>query len=469
MLNRERILIVDDDAVQGTTLARVLELEGYRTEVADSGRSALAAIDQQVYDLVLTDLKMPGMDGMELFRQVHKRRPDLPVMIVTAHGTIETAIDAVREGVVDFIQKPVYAEELIHRFSHLFREKELVDENQELKSRLVHRERGDAMIGSSAAVDRLREQITRVARTDATVLILGESGSGKELVADAIHHGSDRVGGPLVKLNCAAIPENLLEDELFGHERGAYTGADQRRKGRFELADGGTLFLDEIGEMPLGLQVKLLRLLQERTFERLGGSESIRADVRVICATNVDLAARVAAGEFREDLYYRIHVVPIAVPPLRDRGEDVMLLARHFAREAGVRNGREIEKIGADAVDRLIRHDWPGNVRELRNVVERAIIMGTGPILQGDHLHIQMPLAAPTGSNGNGTTNDGTLLSRLLNSEIAFEDFEKQILIRALERTHGNQTRAARLLGMTRRTLQYRIDKFEIDCGALRD
>ncbi|MHC4940858.1 MAG: sigma-54-dependent transcriptional regulator [Planctomycetota bacterium] len=465
MTNRERILIVDDDAAQGTTLARVLELEGYRTQVADNGTAALAAIDQARYDLVLTDLKMPGMDGMELFREVQTRRPDLPVMIVTAHGSIETAIDAVKDGVVDFVQKPVCAEELIHRFQHALRGQELEGENEELKSRLVHQERGDAMIGTSPAMKDLRSQVARVAMTDATVLILGESGSGKELVADAIHHGSDRAGGPLVKLNCAAIPESLLEDELFGHERGAYTGAEHQRRGRFELADGGTLFLDEIGEMPLGLQVKLLRLLQEHTFERLGGSESIRADVRVICATNQDLAARVREGEFREDLYYRINVVPLSVPPLRERGDDVMLLAQHFAREAGARNGREIEKIGLDAMTLLQNHPWPGNVRELRNVVERAVIMGSGPVLGAEHLHLQAPVAPTNGRSGG----DGSkLLSRLLNSEIPFEDFEKEILTRALKRTRGNQTRAARLLGMTRRTLQYRIDKFDIDCASMR-
>ncbi|MHC4847814.1 MAG: sigma-54 interaction domain-containing protein [Planctomycetota bacterium] len=321
------------------------------------------------------------------------------------------------------------------------------------------------MLGASAVMDELRSQVARVARTDAPVLILGESGSGKELVADAIHHGSNRAGGPLVKLNCAAIPESLLEDELFGHERGAYTGAEQQRRGRFELADGGTLFLDEIGEMPIGLQVKLLRLLQEHTFERLGGSESIRADVRVICATNQDLQARVQSGAFREDLYYRINVVPISVPALRDRGADVMLLARHFAREAGTRNGRPIEQIGADAVDRLQHHDWPGNVRELRNAVERAVIMGTGTTLEGGHLHIQSTIAP---SNGRGGGDGSTLLAKLLNSEMVFDDFEKEILTRALQRTRGNQTRAARLLGMTRRTLQYRIDKFDIDCGSMR-
>jgi len=459
MSSNERILIVDDDRTQATTLARVLGLEGYHTCVAESGAEALREVDKGDVDLVLTDLKMPGMDGLELFQRIQGDRPELPVMIVTAHGTIETAIQSVRDGVADFIQKPVYAEELIHRFGKVFRERALRSENAELKKRLLHRDRGDAMLGASPAMQLLREQISRVARTEATVLILGESGVGKELVADAIHYASGRSEGPLVKLNCAAIPENLLEDELFGHERGAYTGADQQRKGRFELAHGGTLFLDEIGELPLSLQVKLLRLLQERTFERLGGGESIRADVRVICATNQDLEARVRENRFREDLYYRINVVPIQVPPLRDRADDALVLARHFAREAGARNGRPIESIGLRAADALRAHTWPGNVRELRNVIERAVIMGRGPTLEAEGLSIGTGVFAPR-PESNGETQ---LVDRLMSSEIAFDEFEREVLVQALQRAHGNQSRAARLLGMTRRTLQYRIDKFKID------
>jgi len=465
--SRERILIVDDDPAQGQTLARVLEMEGFRTAVAEDGRSALQRVDEGPFDLMLTDLKMPGMDGMELFRKVQQRRPDLPVMIVTAHGTIESAIEAVREGVVDFIQKPVYADELVHRFQTLFRERQLRDENAELKSQLLHRDRGDAMIGSSGALEELREQIRRVARTDATVLILGESGTGKELIADAIHFGSGRKHGPLVKVNCAAIPDTLLEDELFGHERGAFTGADQQRRGRFELADGGTLFLDEIGEMAIGLQSKLLRLLQESTFQRLGGSESLTADVRVVCATNQNLREQVANGQFREDLYYRIHVVPIEAPPVRARGDDVAVLAKHFAREAGLRNSRTIESIAPAAVERLRGHSWPGNVRELRNVIERAVIMGSGAVLEADHLQADLG-GQSVFRSGAPDREEGTLVSRLMNSEISFEEFERELLVRALERTRGNQTRAARMLGMTRRTLQYRIDKFDIDCAAMR-
>jgi two-component system response regulator AtoC len=459
MTASQRILIVDDDRTQAKTLARVLGLEGYKTHVAESGAEALREVEKGEVDLVLTDLKMPGMDGLELFQRIRADRPDLPVLIVTAHGTIETAIQAVRDGVADFIQKPVYAEELIHRFRQVFRERALRFENAELKKRLLHRDRGDAMLGTSPAMQLLREQIARVARTEATVLVLGESGAGKELVADAIHYASGRSEGPLVKLNCAAIPENLLEDELFGHERGAYTGADQQRKGRFELAHGGTLFLDEIGELPLALQVKLLRLLQERTFERLGGGVPIRADVRVVCATNQDLEARVRENRFREDLYYRINVVPIQVPPLRERADDVLVLARHFAREAGARNGRPIESVALRATDALRAHTWPGNVRELRNVIERGVIMGSGPTLEAEDLRIGAGVSSPR-PEVNG---EDQLVGRLMSSEIAFDEFEREVLVQALQRTRGNQSRAARLLGMTRRTLQYRIDKFKID------
>ena len=461
---RQKLLIVDDDITQAETLARVLELEGYGASVAESATDALELLEEGEFDLVLTDLKMPGMDGMELAKRIHARQTDLPVMIVTAHGTIETAIEATREGVADFIQKPVYAEELIHRFRKVFSERDLRSENADLKKQLLHRDRGDAMIGTSAAIAALREQIARVGRTDAAVLILGESGAGKELVADAIHYTSSRRTGPLVKINCAAIPDTLLEDELFGHERGAYTGADRRRTGRFEQADGGTLFLDEIGELPLALQVKLLRLLQEHTFERLGGTESIEADVRVICATNQDLEARVRDGGFREDLYYRINVVPLDVPPLRDRLSDIVLLARHFARDAGARNGRPIESLERPAEEALRVHRWPGNVRELRNVIERAVIMGAGPVLRAEELNLG-PSRVAGGPDRNGETD---LVERLMSSQISFDEFERELLVHALERTHGNQSRAARMLGMTRRTLQYRIDKFDIDTAAMR-
>ena len=463
---KECVLVVDDDRVQAETLARVLKLEGYDARVAGSGAEALDRLAAGGVDLVLSDLKMPEMDGMELFRRAREVDPDLAFMIVSAHGTIESALDAVREGVVDFVQKPVFADELVHRFRRVFEERALRSENVALKQRLIHRERGDAMIGTSAPVERMREEIARVARTDATVLILGESGVGKELVADAIHYASSRDHGPLIKLNCAAIPETLLENELFGHERGAYTGANERRTGRFEQANGGTLFLDEIGEIPPALQVKLLRLLQERTFERLGGSEPIRADVRVVCATNQDLGARVREGRFREDLYYRINVVPILVPPLRDRADDIDLLARHFAREAGERNAREIRALSPEAVDLLRRHSWSGNVRELRNVIERAVIMGRGERLESGDLRLGPELVPPaTASQAEGQT----LLDQLMSSRITFEEFEREILVRALKRNRGNQSRTARTLGMTRRTLQYRIDKFDIDTAAMRE
>ena len=462
-MSERRILIVDDDASQAEALGRILGLEGFVTETAPGGREALEQLAASQVDLVLADLKMPGMDGIELFGRIRQNWPELPVIIVTAHGTIDTAIQAVREGVSDYVQKPIHVEDLLLRFRRIFRESELRDENVTLKKRLLHRSGGDSMLGASPAMDKLREQIRRVSRTEATVLVLGESGSGKELVADAIHYASARAEAPLIKVSCAAIPDTLLEDELFGHERGAYTGADSRRLGRFERAHGGTLFLDEIGDLPIGLQAKLLRVLQEQTFERLGGTEPIHADVRLVCATHQDLDELVRDGRFREDLYYRIHVVPLHVPPLRERSDDVPLLARHFARDAGQRNGRNIESLDRDAETQLVGHSWPGNVRELRNVIERAVVLGSGPVLRAEDLGLGQREAA-----GVGASHQNGLVERLLNSQITFNDFERELLTLALERTRGNQSRAARLLGMTRRTLQYRIDKFSIDTGAMK-
>ena len=462
-MSERRILIVDDDPSQAEALARILGLEGFGTQTVAGGREALEQLASSRVDLVLADLKMPGMDGIELFGRIRQNWPELPVIIVTAHGTIETAIQAVREGVSDYVQKPIHIEDLLLRFRRIFRENELRDENVTLKKRLLHRSGGDSMLGTSPAMDKLREQIRRVSRTEATVLVLGESGSGKELVADAIHFASARAEAPLIKVNCAAIPDTLLEDELFGHERGAYTGADSRRLGRFERAHGGTLFLDEIGDLPFGLQAKLLRVLQEQTFERLGGTEPIHADVRLVCATHQDLDELVRDGRFREDLYYRIHVVPLHVPPLRERSGDVPLLARHFARDAGQRNGRNIESLDREAEAQLVRHSWPGNVRELRNAIERAVVLGSGPSLTAEDLGLGQREAP-----GAGTSHQNGLVERLLESQITFSEFERELLTLALERTRGNQSRAARLLGMTRRTLQYRIDKFSIDTGAMK-
>ncbi|MFQ5843474.1 MAG: sigma-54-dependent transcriptional regulator [Planctomycetota bacterium] len=463
-MSEKRILIVDDDPSQAEALARILAMEGYATARATRGREALQVLGASEVHLVLADLKMPEMNGIELYRRIRDRTPNLPVVIVTAHGTIETAIEAVREGVSDYVQKPIHVEDLLLRFRRIFRESELRNENVALKQRLLHRGGGDSMLGGSPVMERLREQIRRVAPTEATVLVLGESGVGKELVADAIHYGSARAEGPQVKMNCAAVPDNLLEDELFGHERGAYTGAASRRAGRFERAHGGTLFLDEIGDLPLGLQAKLLRVLQEQTFERLGGSEPVRVDVRLLCATHQDLEALVGQGRFREDLYYRIHVVPLQVPPLRERREDIPLLASHFAREAGRRNGRVVEGLETETEALLASQEWPGNVRQLRNVIERAIVLGSGPRLRVQDLGLGSTNHRPEspGAGGEG------LIERLLDSRITFSQFERELLTMALVSTHGNQSRAARMLGMTRRTLQYRIDKFSIDTAAMK-
>lgn len=462
MANREKILIVDDDPAQGTTLARVLELEGYQTSVAEGGREALREIDETNFDLLLTDLKMPGMDGMELFREVQARRPDLPVIIVTAHGTIESAIGAVREGVVDFVQKPVFADELMHRFHSVFREKRLRDENAELKSALLHRDRGDAMLGTSEAMTTLREQISRVAKTDASVLVLGESGTGKELIADAIHYGSSRAHGPLVKLNCAAIPENLLEDELFGHERGAFTGADQRRIGRFEQADGGTLFLDEIGDMPLAAQAKVLRALETHEVMRVGDSKTIGVDIRVVAATNADLSTAVEEKTFRLDLFYRLNVVPLHVPALRDRREDLPQLAEHFLERLATRTGRRPRSLSSTALARLASFDFPGNVRQLKNLIEGADVFAEGPeigLQEVEQILAGGPAIAVPASTGTGSAEDPFRAE-------TFESFKDQsealFFRRKLDENDGNVKRTAERLGMQRSHLYKKLDRYRL-------
>jgi len=468
MTNRERILIVDDDRARAGTLARTLERAGHPTQTADHGRAALAALDREPCDLVLTDQKLPDLDGTEMVRQVRARRPDLPVMVLTAAGSFEGALAAVREGAVDFIQKPVFAEELLHRIDRVFRMRRTDTENAALKSRIAHHERGDAMVGTSPAMDRLRARIQVVAGADAPVLIRGEPGSGRKLVADAIHFASHRESRPLRRIHCGAYPEPLLQAELFGHERGAFPGADHARPGALERADGGTLLLEEPESLPPALQRALVSYLREGTIRRVGANDALRVDVRLIASTSDDLQRLAQSSVFDAELAEHLGAAVVDVPPLREREDDVILLARYFARDAGTRNNRPIEKISADAIDRLRKHNWPGNVAELQHAVERAVLMGGGPLLDGTQFRFRRKPGA-IGGNGHGHgPENGTLVARLLNSEIAFDDFEKEILVRALQRTRGNQTRAARLLGMTRRTLQYRIDKFDIDCEPMR-
>ncbi|MBI2153461.1 MAG: sigma-54-dependent Fis family transcriptional regulator, partial [Candidatus Rokubacteria bacterium] len=368
----ESILIVDDEKAIQTSLQGVLEDEGYRVTAVGSGEQALSRLAEELPDLVLLDIWMPGMDGLEVLAEIKRTRPEQTVVMISGHGTIETAVKATKLGAYDFIEKPLSLEKTLLIVARAIEHSRLEGENRALRERL---ERGQEIVGASAPIQELRRQIAIAAPTNGRVLIHGENGSGKELVARAIHALSARRDGPFVEVNCAAIPEELIESELFGHEKGAFTGAVGRRKGKFELGNGGTLFLDEVGDMSLKTQAKVLRVLEEQAFERVGGTEQIKTDVRVIAASNQNLVDLIAAGRFREDLFYRLNVIPIEVPPLRRRKEDLPLLVEHFIRVFSLENGKRPKTMSVEALAYFLAYDWPGNVRELRNLVERLVIM----------------------------------------------------------------------------------------------
>jgi two-component system response regulator HydG len=453
-MSETRILVVDDDRNQAEMLRKMLALEGYEVDVVHSGTQAVGKIAEGKARIVLSDLRMPDISGYDLFRKTKEMDSSITFIIMTAFGTVETAVQALKDGVFDYVQKPVNIDELTAIFDRAIEFQRLRSENAELRARIgASTADGARIIGRSPQMLGLLEQVDMVAASDATILLVGESGTGKELIANAIHEGSSRAGEPLIKVNCAAIPDTLLEDELFGHEKGAFTGAQSARKGRFERADKGTLFLDEIGEMPSHLQVKLLRILQEQEFERLGGSETVKVDVRLVAATNKNLEEMVEKGRFREDLYYRIAVIPLRLPPLRERTSDVLLLADHFLRKSAQKNRRTYTGFSPEAQDKMLAYSWPGNVRELENCIERAVVMGRdgeiGPELIAFH----------SGEDRKDRTN---LVERLFTTDLSFAQLEKEIILMALDRARWNQSKAARLLGMTRRTLQYRMDKHEI-------
>jgi DNA-binding NtrC family response regulator len=451
-MNGDKILIVDDDPQQARMLEKILSLEGWDVRVVGSGMEALEAVRGGGATIVLSDLRMPDLSGYDLFRQVREINSEVLFIIVTAYGTIETAVKALKAGVFDYIQKPINASELIAIFEKAREFRRLRKENVELKQRIREEKRDTTIIGSAPVMERLMEQVEMAAATDATILIQGESGTGKELIANFVHHHGHRADGPFIKVNCAAIPDTLLEDELFGHERGAFTGAALQRKGRFERAHGGTLFLDEIAEMPLHLQVKILRVLQEREFERLGGSDVVRVDVRLIVATNRNLDAQVEAGAFREDLFYRINVIPLRIPPLRERREDISLLAGHFLAQAARRNGKGSMTLSEDARRVLVGYAWPGNVRELENAIERAVVLGRGNEVRAEDLSFFRPREA--------NSDSAQLVERLLGTGVSLPDLERQYLDAGMKRANGNQSQAAKILGVSRRTLQYRLQKW---------
>ena len=446
-----RILVVEDDA----SLRRIAEFRigeaGYDVEVVEDGRAGLEAFGRLAPDLVITDLRMPALSGGELAAEILRRDPSVPVIVMTGHGTVESAVEAMRQGVADYVTKPVSWDEMLVVIRRELERANLKRENKNLRATLRTRHSFEGIIGESPALRSVFATMDRLKDVDATVLIQGESGTGKELVARALHFEGARSGGPFVAVNCGAIPSDLLESELFGHEKGSFTGAGRRHRGYFEQANGGTLFLDEIGEVPPSAQVTLLRVLTERRIRRVGAEETIAVDVRVVAATNRDLVAAMGEGDFRSDLYYRIAVVPVRLPSLRERGGDVVLLAEHFAEKAA---GRPIA-ISPDAGATLTRYAWPGNVRELENMMARAVVLGcSDDILHESDLPDEIRTGRRAAAADGGTfPDDGVDLALI----------ERGWICRALDHTSGNRSQAARLLGITRQTLLYRMQKHGID------
>ena len=446
------ILVVDDDRAHRTMLRTLLGGWGYIVEEADDGVRAIETIHEKPFDLVMMDIRMVEVSGLEALPAIKRFNPAIPVIIMTAYSSVETAVEALKKGAYDYLTKPLDFDELRLSIARAMDHSRLKEENRALKESLgAGFDTGD-IIGHSRAMKELLETVALVAPTEATVLIIGESGTGKELIAGAIHFNSPRRDMPFIKVNCAAITETLLESELFGHEKGAFTGADRRKEGRFRLAHGGTIFLDEISEMSIAMQAKLLRVIQEKEVQRVGGEDVLKVDVRVIAATNRDLKREIETGRFREDLYYRLNVVTLPVPSLRERIEDVPLLAQHFLELFVEKNRRHIKGLTPQAMDRLIRYSWPGNVRELMNAVERGVIMCRGEYVS--ELDFSIPLR-----DGLDRASD-TDKMQILPADVSLEEVEKETIIRTLESTSGNKSEAARRLGITRRTLHKKLKKY---------
>ncbi len=451
-MGKKKVLIVDDEKSHRIMLRANLEDEGYEVFEAENGEVAVKMVSGRGFDCVLMDIRMPVKDGIDALKEIKKLDLSLPVIMMTAYGSVGTAVESMKGGAEDYLMKPVNIDEMNLKIKRVLEVSSLREENVIFKERLGERFDFSKMIGKSMAMQNLFETLQMVSPTDATVLILGESGVGKELVANAIHQNSSRKEGPFVKVNCAALPETLLESELFGHEKGAFTGAVARKEGRFSVAHNGTIFLDEIAELGKSTQAKILRVLQETEFEPLGSNTTLKVDVRIIAATNRELEKEMEEGNFREDLYYRLNVVPVTVPPLRERKEDISELSNHFLAAYRAKNRKEIKGFEALAMAVLVRHDWPGNVRELENVVERAVIMCKGEVIAvGD-----LPEKIQEGHH-DAEAKFG------INPGITLSDAEKQLIHETLKITGGNRTRAAEILGITRRTLQNKIKEYEID------
>ncbi len=448
-----RVLVVDDDTAHRTMLRTLVGDWGYAIVDADDGEAAVAAVRAQPVDLVLMDIRMVRVSGIEALEQIKAINPAIPIVLMTAYASVEMAVDALKKGAYDYLIKPLDFDKLRLTLERALEHIRLTVENRQLKRQLEAGFQSPDIIGSSPAMVRLMETVAQVAVSEATVMVTGESGTGKELVAAAIHHNSPRKAGPFVKVNCAAITETLLESELFGHEKGAFTGADRRKEGRFVQADGGSLFLDEVGEMPVSMQVKLLRVIQERELTRVGGEQTVPVDVRLIVATNQDLAQMVNAGTFREDLYYRLNVVELKTPPLRERREDIPLLAAYFLTRFTEKNRKSVERFSPRAMDLLIRHPWPGNVRELMNTIERAVVLARSACLD------ESDFAALTARQHE---IDATLSSSAFPADIPLERIEREAIVKTLASADGNKSEAARRLGITRKTLREKLKKYDL-------
>lgn len=450
-----KILVVDDEPSQRKMLLANLSLDGYQVSEAEDGGDAIARVSDEFYDLILMDNRMSQIDGIEALREIKKISPGIPVIIITAYASVETAVEALQAGAHDYLTKPLDIEELkikIHQTLEFWR---LKRENILQKRRLENLFDASRIVGRSPLMRRVLETVATVAPTEASVLILGESGTGKELIANSLHQGSGRSDKRFIKVNCAALPETLLESELFGHEKGAFTGAINRKPGRFELAHGGTIFLDEIGEMTVATQAKLLRVLQEREVEPLGSTRTVNVDIRIIAASNKILSREVEKGSFREDLFYRLNVVPIELPGLRERKEDIPLLTEHFLKIYNEKNGRNVQGFHPRALDALMRYSWPGNIRELENVVERAVILARDDYVPFSEL--PEPLREATGDTVIQEIREG------IRPGMTIKEMEQELILRTLEDNDGNRTRSARILGITRRTLQHKLKEYDIE------
>ena len=454
------VLIVDDELNIRRVLAAMLAREGYEVTAAADGEQALAVLQKTPVHVVVTDLIMPRLGGLELLARVAAEFPDVPVIVITAHGTVDSAVQALKAGAFDYITKPFEQEELKKVIAKASRAHEIERQNVHGPTRAGEKA---PLVGHSAAMRQIFEIVAKVADSPSTVLITGESGTGKELIARELHRGSPRRDKPLIKVNCAAIPKDLVESELFGYEKGAFTGAVGSKPGRFELADGGTLFLDEIGEIPVEMQVKLLRALQESEFERVGGIKTLHVDVRLIAATNRDLKALIADGRFREDLFYRLAVVPISLPPLRERREDIPPLVQHFVAKYDQRLGKRVDRVDDEAMQMLLAYSWPGNIRELENLMERSVLFADGPVILGSSLPdalrerstgATVPIAA-VGPLGAIAAPSGASMKEIVRHAQA--ELERELISRALDETGGNVTRAAKRLQISRKSLQVKM------------